>query len=132
MTGDLSKSDSSRTHKWLRVYLRVVNAHFEMRMAAGRGTCTSNFGNRLAGRDRLTLTDEDCAVMRVPRLDAIAMIDQDPIAVGAIPAGRDNCAVGGGGDRLSAVSCDVGSLVEITDSSYGLVWSSPEGVTDET
>ena len=43
----------------------------------------------------MAFADEDGAVMRVPRLDVIAMVDQDSVSVAAVPSGGNDGAGGG-------------------------------------
>ena len=57
---------------------------------------------------------------RATRAPARTVIDQDPVAVGPVPAGRDHHAIGPGSDRGPTSSADISPVMQLPDPGYGM------------
>ena len=53
--------------------------------------------------------------MGITRLDAVAVVDENPVAIGALIARGDNFSSGRREDGLAAGSGDVGAVVKVAD-----------------
>src|ERR1700712_1275721 len=89
-----AKGDPPRSHERLRVHRDLVQADLEVQMGAGRGAGLPDRRDVLARADVLPAAHDDAAGadVGVTRLDAVAVVDLDPVPVGAEPARVDDRA----------------------------------------
>ena len=82
-----------------RVLGHIVYVHLKVEVAAGGIAGTADEGDLLALRYRFADLDLSFAAMGIEGADAVAMVDDDAVAVGKMPLGGGHDAVGGGEDR---------------------------------
>ena len=81
--------------KRARIDWLAMEANFEMQVRAGGAAGASDRPDHLAGADDLADARPERGHMSVARLEAIAMIDVDGIAVASATANECDFAVGG-------------------------------------
>src|ERR1700761_2104778 len=81
-----------------RVNRFACNANFEMEVRAGRLAGRADRADGLAAADALAVGDIDCGEVPVPGRVAATVVDEDVVAVTAVPLRHDHRAGGGGAD----------------------------------
>jgi len=93
--------DAAARHERDRVDRLAVDPGLEVEVASGRRAGRADPGDLLAGVDGVADRDLDAAVLDVgvAGLDAVAVLEQDSVAVGAVPPRLHDRAGGGRGRR---------------------------------
>src|SRR5437870_1289231 len=73
-----------------RVDRLAVDAGLEMAVVAGGVTCRADVADHLAARDVLAVTHAKATLVRVPRAQPAAVVDDDDVAVAAHGPGVDH------------------------------------------
>src|SRR5580692_4702701 len=96
------------------VYWDAVYSYFEVEVGAGGSAGHAYCADCLAALDVLALAHEDLRAVAVERGHRAAVVDDDRVAVAAVPAGEDDAPAGGGGDRgaLGRAYVDAGVHLE--------------------
>ena len=87
-------------------------------MRSGGPAGASDIADHIAGRDSLSDTASDLALMSVIDLIAVILLDDDTVAVAPVFSGVDNFAVAAGLDGRAGACADIQSLMSRSGSEY--------------
>ena len=94
--------------------------HFEMEVGPGAVPGGADGADALGGGNALPDPDVNPGEMGVPGAQAIAMVNQDTVAIAAIPTSLDDSAVGIGIDAVSLRGGNIQSVMETPLSGDGM------------